>query len=83
VEVTVISDIVERLRRERETDHLAIEAADEIELLRAALQGLLGEVMCFSVDPPSAALNHAIEEARRALGQKPNGSLDYLNETPP
>jgi predicted nucleic acid-binding Zn-ribbon protein len=43
----------------------------DIEQLRAALRGLLDEVMCFVVDPPSAALNHAIEEAGRALEPKP------------
>ena len=41
-----------------------------IERLQATLRGLLDEVMCFVVDPPSAALNHAIEEASRALELK-------------
>ena len=38
--------------------------------LRAVLRGLHDEVRCFAVDPPSAALNYAIEQAIDALAAK-------------
>jgi len=53
-----MTDIVERLRRERETDHLAIEAATEIERLRAAVAKL------------GKWNEHTGEWARRALEPK-------------
>jgi len=70
--MTDIGVEIERLRSTTEISPVHVQGLQaDNERLRAALQGLLDEVMCFVVDPPSAALNHAIEDARRALEQKP------------
>jgi hypothetical protein len=45
-----MTDIVERLRRERETDHLCIAAAAEIEQLRADRAWLRAEIAIWRED---------------------------------
>jgi hypothetical protein len=75
IEVPLRAEI-ERLREQvaslqASSGYEASIAQVEIARLRAALRGLLDEVMCFAVDPPSAALNHAIEQAHAALEPKP------------
>ena len=68
----VVNELNDEIKQLRESCiKIALDKDVINERLRAALRGLLDEVMCFSVDPPSAALNHAIEEARRALEPKP------------
>jgi hypothetical protein len=62
-----MSDIVERLRYWGKSFSLGMEAADEIERLRAALQWLLNDLQDY---PASARPVAAYDNARAALGEK-------------
>lgn len=65
-----MTDIIERLRRERETDHLAVEAADEIERLRSEVSRW--QAACEEARKLARAAEvYRVTQARRALEPEP------------